>query len=475
MFYVANFQEQKDERTSPVYRDIRSLIEADAAHSQARYDELLSPDSNTHPDCEGGFLVSGLEPQHGVLSPKQSNGSDDVFSPSETKTSTIRTNLNNKVEVKKCKDTFELSDGEETIVTITKTANVSGTDTTKRNSFIIEKDLNKNVSMFSPQSSDSELGSGTELSTSDRIELIKRRAAKLKKRDEARKKNSLTDTIMDMYDEQLSKSNRTTPEDEVSEKLSSLRVSEGPTPTNRTLTRDDDTLTRDGHTLTRDNAEMVYQGSSLIRRTPDDGIVMKPIRDNMTPSPRTLNKNRIHRRAARRGGRVADTSDSESECSSNKSAMKPNRSGLPKPVTKSESSSSVQSIRSRTGSGSSANSTKPVTGAVVQSATVKRAALKARTSSFNQEDNPFVKPDSDSSLKPSKIGAPERQSVGSATKSVTTDSPRVRARGTRLCSEGLAADRRSAYLTAAQSSSITAPKNKSEVSLILPRYSTRIF
>ena len=176
---------------------------------------------------------------------------------------------------------------------------------------------------------------------------------------------------------------------------------------------------------------------------------MKPVRD--TASPRTLTRNRMHRRAARRGGKEDSESESESTSSGSKtSAYKNKSSGLQKPsanrtpsgspVVKSDSASSVQSYRSRTGSNksesSSSNTTKPVSGSVVQSATVKKAALRTRTPSFNQDDNPFFRGapcgrtvSDPVSPRTSKDETSERKTVGTPTKSAPTESPIVRSRG----------------------------------------------
>ncbi|XP_063681463.1 uncharacterized protein LOC134816520 isoform X2 [Bolinopsis microptera] len=193
---------------------------------------------------------------------------------------------------------------------------------------------------------------------------------------------------------------------------------------------------------------------------------MKPVTG--TDSPRTLTRNRMHRRAARRGGKSDSDSESESTTSSGSksSGNKTKSSGLQKPsanrttsgspvVKKSDSASSVQSHRSRSGSNKaepkSSNTTKPVPGNVAQSATVKKATLRTRTASFNQEENPFFK-GIPLSLTAVESATPPRKSVGTPTKSVATDSPINRSKGPKPI-EGLAADRRSAYLSAAQSSS----------------------
>ena len=109
----------------PVKRDIKALIAEDAANSQIHYD-VISPDSNTHPDCEGESLFSALDnSRHQVISPKQSNGSsDEVFVATDGKKSgdTIKTNLNDKKENKRWKEqeSLELSDNDEMVVKFTK-------------------------------------------------------------------------------------------------------------------------------------------------------------------------------------------------------------------------------------------------------------------------------------------------------------------------------------------------------------------
>ncbi|XP_063681469.1 uncharacterized protein LOC134816521 isoform X2 [Bolinopsis microptera] len=148
---ISHLQETKD-KAGPVKRDIKSLIAQDLAKSQARYD-MLSPDSNNHPDCEGANLFSALDSsRHQVVSPKQSNGSNEVFTPTDNKKSgnTMKTNLNDKKYNKKCKDqeALDLSDNDEMIVRFTKGCNISGTNTTKRNSYMIEKDLKKPSQIF---------------------------------------------------------------------------------------------------------------------------------------------------------------------------------------------------------------------------------------------------------------------------------------------------------------------------------------
>ena len=468
-YLCPNFQEAK-EKAGPVKRDIKSLIAEDAAKSQTHY-EMLSPDSNNHPDCEGGNLFSALDnSRHHVVSPKQSNGSDDVFLSSENKSSnTMKTNLNNKKDNKKWKDqeSLELSDNDEMIVKFTKGCNISGTNTAKRNSFLIEKDLQKTVPSFTPQSSDSETASESE-ATAARVDKIKRMANKHKQKIKAETDQeneldgSLTDTLMGLYDQQSSKYRTPSPyeDEEVVKKMASLstkdQTSSRTTKTakdtdDRTLTRDENTLTRDKDTLTRDN--ITYKGSSLIRGgTPENEneIVMKPMRD--TASPRTLTRNRLHRRAQKRGGKSDSDSESESTSSGSKSstAVKGRSSGLQKlsanrsnsgsPVVKSDSAGSVQSYRGRTGSNKteprSSNTAKPVPGSVVQSATVKKAALRTRTPSFNQDDNPFLKgaPCTRTDSDPVKSvrqtdDASARRSVGTPTKSVPIDSPVGRSRG----------------------------------------------
>ncbi|KAL5254575.1 hypothetical protein ACHWQZ_G014129 [Mnemiopsis leidyi] len=499
---ISHLQEAK-EKAGPLKRDIKSLIAEDAAKSQTHYD-MLSPDSNNHPDCEGGNLFSALDnSRHHVVSPKQSNGSDDVFLSSENKSSnTMKTNLNDKKDNKKWKDQepLELSDNDEMIVKFTKGCNISGTNTAKRNSFLIEKDLQKTVPNFTPQSSDSETASESE-ATAARVDKIKRMANKHKQKIKAETDHdteldgSLTDTLMGLYDQQSSKYRTPSPfeDHEMVNKMASLstkdetsgrttRTATTKDTDDKTLTRDENTLTRDKDTLTREN--ITYKGSSLIRGgTPDNDneIVMKPIRD--TASPRTLTRNRLHRRAQKRGGKSDSDSESESTSSGSKSSsairsfglQKPsaNRSNSGSPVVKSDSAGSVQSYRSRTGSNKaeqkSSNTTKPVPGSVVQSATVKKAALRARNPSFNQDDNPFLKgvpctrTDSDpvKSVRAQPDDSSARRSVGTPTKSVPIDSPVGRSRGTRHCSEGIAADRRSAYLSAAQSST-NSSKNDSD-------------
>ena len=476
--YILFTLQETKEKSGPVKRDIKSLIAEDAAKSQARY-EMLSPDSNNHPDCEGGSLFSGLDnSRHQVVSPKQSNGSDEVFVSPESKKSgnTIKTNLNDKKENKKLKDQepLELSDNDEMIVKFTKGCNISGTSTAKRNSFIIEKDLQKTVPMFSPHSSDSETASESE-ATAARVDKIKRMADKHKQKIKAESKQeieedgSLTDTLMGLYDQQSSRCRTPSPDDEeeVVKKMSSLSTKDNTSSPkysgryakatsnkevdDKTLTKDEDTLTRDKDTLTRDNT--LYQGSSLIRGgTPDNDseAVMKPSRD--TASPRTLTRNRLHRRAARRGGKTDSESESESTSSGSKSSANQNKSSsLQKAssnrtasgssVMKSDSAGSVQSYRSRTLSNKSepksTNTTKPVSGSVVQSATVKRAALRTRTPSFNQDDNPFFKGVPSSKTESGRVTSPrapkedtsERKSVGTPTKSVPTESPIGRSRG----------------------------------------------
>ena len=477
MLPFLNSQETKD-KTGPVKRDIKSLIAQDLAKSQARYD-MLSPDSNNHPDCEGANLFSALDSsRHQVVSPKQSNGSDEVFTPTDNKKSstgnTMKTNLNDKKDNKKCKDqeALDLSDNDEMIVRFTKGCNISGTNTTKRNSYMIEKDLQKTIPNFSPQSSDSEAASDSE-ATAARVDKIKRMADKHKKTIKAETEQvsptvemdgSLTDHLMGLYDAQSSRCRTPNPEEEeVVQKMSTLstkaKASSSPKYSGRsvkttsskevddkTLTKDkDNTLTKDKNTtLTRDNT--VYKGSSLIRGGPpedDKEIVMKPVTG--TDSPRTLTRNRMHRRAARRGGKSDSDSESESTTSSGSksSGNKTKSSGLQKPsanrttsgspvVKKSDSSSSVQSHRSRSGSNKaepkSSNNTKPVSGSVAQSATVKKATLRTRTASFNQEENPFFK-GIPLSLTAVESATPPRKSVGTPTKSVATDSPINRSKG----------------------------------------------
>ena len=113
----------KEEKKVPVYRDIQSLIEADAVQYQG-------------PDL--------VEADLGKASASDRN-INKVESP-----------INHKKKLPSPTDSLVLSESEEFVVKFRKDCNINGTETTKRNSTIIDKEFHKDMALFSPASSDSE-------------------------------------------------------------------------------------------------------------------------------------------------------------------------------------------------------------------------------------------------------------------------------------------------------------------------------
>ena len=451
---ISHLQNQT-QKSPQNYRDIKSLIEADAATSQQGY-TATSPDSNVLAGGNECDLISGLDKT--PASAQASNNSDEVFRSESRGTvstglsNTLKSNLNtDKPEVTKCKDnTLDLSDTDEISVKIQKGVNISGTDTTKRNSFIIEKDINKNINLVSPCTSDTEQNSDT----NNRVNDIKQRYTKLAER-QRQESLDLTDLI-GMYDEEAERSRKHSP-DEVEEVISSFSTlhTDDRVETDGGINRfsgrghpksaweslspepvANDTLTRNKDTLTKHNANRnCYQGSSLVRKPTsadideENKIVMKPMRseDSLSqkkqmsrPSQKkalssdedgeVMKPNRTppsrHKKSVIKARVSATSSPSLQETGAESHTVIRSRtgsSGIRQPaqitnIPRSESSSSVRSNMSsserkdlRNGTDRrNSNSTAPM-GTYCSPATTstKKEAIKSRASSFSQSDNPF--------------------------------------------------------------------------------------
>ena len=319
----------------PAPRDLASLIETDAANSQATYTSPFSPDSNNHPDCDQLFSALDTRDHHAAVSEKPSNGSDEVFLDIK-QGNTVRTNLNDKVGPRKVRDreSLELSDSEELVVRFSKSC-IVGTETTKRNSIVMDKELTKTMPDFVPsRESDSELTSDQDTSVASnssnssgvsRIDKIKQRAARLR----LGKENSRTELDRSRVSSE-ERSRTASPERPESARMFSGRAFKTSSPRatpdldDGTLKRDDRTLTRNQSTssLIRDRStsslvsSKSFSSGSSARTLPRDSeeAVMRPVRErnsagkpdqsmkpDKTPmaSPGTLTKNRQHRFATK--------------------------------------------------------------------------------------------------------------------------------------------------------------------------------